>query len=162
MTYERQAMESPVGTLVLVGQGAYLHAVVFETTWPLFQKRFADAADIETPVLKETKRQLKAYFAGKRREFDLPLKLSGTDFQNRVWAALSRIPFGKTSTYRDQAILVKSPKAVRAVGQTNGKNPLCIILPCHRVIGSNGAMTGYAGGLKTKEFLLKLEGALLT
>jgi methylated-DNA-[protein]-cysteine S-methyltransferase len=87
------------------------------------------------------------------------MKLDGTAFQNRVWSSLSKIPFGKTITYKQQAVLIESPDAARAVGRTNGLNPFCIVLPCHRVIGSSGALTGYAGGLKAKKYLLDLEGA---
>jgi methylated-DNA-[protein]-cysteine S-methyltransferase len=98
------------------------------------------------------------YFKGKRQSFDVPLELVGTEFQKKVWQALSRIPYGQTRSYKQQAIWARSPKAVRAVGQTNGRNRICIILPCHRVVGSDGSLTGYAEGLNVKKFLLNLEG----
>jgi methylated-DNA-[protein]-cysteine S-methyltransferase len=101
--------------------------------------------------------QLKAYFAGKLREFDLPLAPQGTDFQQRVWLALLRIPYGATASYGDIARAVGEPGASRAVGAANGQNPVAIIIPCHRVIGANGTLTGYGGGLPNKKFLLELE-----
>lgn len=102
-------------------------------------------------------RQLNEYFSGKRRTFDLPLDLQGTLFQLQAWQALLKIPFGGTLTYGEQAALINNPKAVRAIGLANGKNPISIIVPCHRVIGKNGTLTGYGGGLERKRFLLELE-----
>ena len=109
-------------------------------------------------ILSETKKQLHQYFAHQRNQFQIPLLLLGTEFQKSVWQALDKIPFGKTISYQSQAQSIKKPKAVRAVGRTNGLNPICIILPCHRVIGKSGKLTGYAGGLPIKEFLLAHEG----
>lgn len=103
--------------------------------------------------------QLQAYFAGKRKEFDLPLNQQGTDFQQQVWQALLTIPFGQVASYADMAQAINNPKAVRAVGAANGKNPISIIVPCHRVIGANGTLTGYAGGLDRKQWLLQHESA---
>ena len=114
--------------------------------------RFSDAPFVEV------RRQLDAYFSGDLRQFDLRLCLSGTDFQNSVWQYLSDIPFGETQTYGQLATALGRPKASRAVGAANGNNPLPIILPCHRVIGANGALTGFGGGLATKEYLLRHEG----
>src|SRR5262249_10548211 len=111
-------------------------------------------------VLDETCRQLDAYFSGKLRDFDLPLAPEGTDFQLRVWKALEGIPFGQTYSYSKIAEVIGSPKAVRAVGAANGRNPLPIVIPCHRVIGANGSLTGFGGGMERKEMLLRLEGAL--
>lgn len=108
-------------------------------------------------ILLETERQLTEYFAGKRTQFELPLEAWGTEFQMKVWRALRDIPFGQTRSYLDLARVVGSPKASRAVGIANGKNPLSIIVPCHRVVGSDGALTGFAGGLETKAKLLDLE-----
>ncbi len=108
-------------------------------------------------MLVETARQLAEYFAGDRRTFDLPLAPEGTGFQQLVWRALTTIPFGETRTYGQQAQLIKRPSASRAVGAANGKNPIGIIVPCHRVIGSNGTLTGYAGGLAMKQWLLEHE-----
>ena len=112
---------------------------------------------LETPVIKETITQLEEYFIKKRKTFDLPLKLEGTDFQKQVWKALLTIPYGKTATYKDIAKIIGNEKASRAVGMANNKNKLPIILPCHRVIGANGDLTGYAGGLEIKQKLLNLE-----
>ena len=113
--------------------------------------------DQRHPILLETERQLSEYFAGKRIRFTVPLEPRGSEFQKRVWSALKEIPFGKTRSYLDLAKTIGLPKASRAVGAANGKNPLSIILPCHRVVGANGALTGFAGGLETKAMLLTLE-----
>lgn len=110
-----------------------------------------------SPVIDEAKIQLDEYFAGARREFDVPLLFAGTGFQRRVWAALLTIPYGQTISYGEMARQIGRPGAVRAVANANGANAISIFVPCHRVIGSNGALTGYAGGLEAKEFLLKLE-----
>jgi methylated-DNA-[protein]-cysteine S-methyltransferase len=160
MTFYYQKIKSPAGPLVLAGTGEHLYAVVFEKQWPTVSKRFAVLEEAETKILKTAKQQLAEYFTGQRKSFDLPIKLGGTAFQNRTWSALAKIPFGQTRTYKQQAEAAASPKAVRAVGRTNGLNPLCIVLPCHRVIGSDGTLTGYAGGLEAKKFLLELEGGL--
>ena len=114
----------------------------------------------ETPVINEAFRQLSEYFSGKRKEFHLPLLLKGTDFQKQVWNALLKIPFGETRSYKQIAEAIGNPKAIRAVGRANNKNPLLIVVPCHRVIGANGKLVGYAVGLDKKEFLLKLEKSL--
>lgn len=111
----------------------------------------------ETPLLKEAYRQLMEYFDGKRRNFDLPLAAEGTPFQKKVWEALRTIPYGETKSYGEIAAQVGNPKASRAVGGANHKNPIMIIVPCHRVIGANGALVGFGGGLSVKEYLLKLE-----
>ena len=111
----------------------------------------------ETPVLAEAGKQLKEYFEGKRREFDLPLAPVGTEFMLRVWKALQEIPYGETRSYKDIAALAGNSKACRAVGMANNRNPISIVIPCHRVIGANGALVGYGGGLDKKIFLLALE-----
>jgi methylated-DNA-[protein]-cysteine S-methyltransferase len=120
---------------------------------------FSDSAgrDDSHPLLMETIRQLEAYFGGALREFDLPLEMIGTDFQVRVWRLLLEIPYGETRSYRDLAYALRMPQAVRAVGAANGANPLPIVVPCHRVIGANGKLTGYGGGLPLKKRLLELE-----
>jgi methylated-DNA-[protein]-cysteine S-methyltransferase len=119
---------------------------------------FAQAIDAPRhPLLCETKRQLDEYFAGKRRNFELPLEFRGTEFQRRVWAALLTIPYGETRTYRQIAEQIGNPLAVRAVGAANGRNPIAIVAPCHRVIGSSGDLTGFGGGLEAKARLLSLE-----
>ena len=115
----------------------------------------------ETPLIRKANRQLSEYFAGKRTEFDLPLKPRGTEFEQSVWNALLTIPFGEVRTYGQIAALVGNPKASRAVGRANGANPICIVIPCHRVIGADGKLTGYSAGMEFKEFLLKLEGQRL-
>ncbi|MDR2009714.1 MAG: methylated-DNA--[protein]-cysteine S-methyltransferase [Bacteroidales bacterium] len=111
----------------------------------------------ETPLIKETFSQLSEYFEGKRKIFEIPIKPEGTEFQKKVWEQLLKVPYGKTKTYKELAESVDSPKACRAVGLANNKNPISIIIPCHRIIGSNGKLVGYAGGLDTKKFLLNLE-----
>ena len=111
----------------------------------------------ETSLIKNTKQQLDEYFAGKRKKFDIPIKLEGTDFQIKVWKELLKIPYGETCTYLDIAKRIGNPKGSRAVGMANNKNKIMIIIPCHRVIGSNKKLVGYAGGLDVKEKLLKLE-----
>ena len=116
-----------------------------------------DGTKRETPLLAEVGRQLTEYFAGTRREFDLPLIQCGTEFQRRVWAELKKIPYGKTISYGELAKKIGSPKAARAVGGANNKNPIAIVVPCHRVIGSGGALVGYAAGVDKKRFLLELE-----
>lgn len=112
---------------------------------------------METPPLLEAARQLSEYFSGRRRKFELPLAPEGTDFQRRCWRALLDIPYGETASYGDVARAIGSPKAVRAVGGANHANPIAIIIPCHRVIGSNGSLTGFGGGLDVKSYLLALE-----
>jgi len=111
----------------------------------------------ETQLIKRTAMEIEEYFAGKRRSFDIPLSMSGTDFQRLVWKALQTIPFGETRSYKDIAIQIGNPKACRAVGMANNKNPVAIVVPCHRVIGQDGSMTGYAGGIDVKEYLLDVE-----
>ena len=111
------------------------------------------------PITSEACRQLKAYFDGQLQEFDLPLTPKGTVFQNQVWLALQQVKYGETASYLDIAKAIDKPKAVRAVGMANGRNPIAIVVPCHRIIGSNKTLTGYAGGLPRKQYLLNLEGA---
>lgn len=133
-------------------------ALVVITTHPYHPK---EEIYQETPVIKEAFRQLSEYFSGNRKTFNLPLLLKGTDFQKQVWQALLKIPFGETRSYKQIAEAIGNPKAVRAVGMANNKNPLLIVVPCHRVIGANGKLVGYAVGLDKKEYLLRLEGSLL-
>jgi len=111
----------------------------------------------KTPLIEKAATQLKEYFAGKRTEFDLPLSLAGTDFQRSVWKALQEIPWGETRSYKDIAVRIGKPRATRAVGMANNRNPIPIIVPCHRVVGSDGSLTGYGGGLPVKQRLLELE-----
>jgi methylated-DNA-[protein]-cysteine S-methyltransferase len=151
-----QFLDSPIGRLRLVSDGEHLVKIEFENQYS------GDEAANESsdPVLEASARQLKEYFAGKRRKFDLPLAAAGTDFQRSVWAALAAIPYGELRSYRDIAQSIAKPKAVRAVGAANGRNPLPIVVPCHRVIGADGSLTGFAGGLEAKTFLLELEGVI--
>ncbi|MCD9116061.1 methylated-DNA--[protein]-cysteine S-methyltransferase [Pseudomonas bijieensis] len=153
-----KTIPSPVGQLILVARETRLAAILWENE-RLNRVRLGPLEeDTQHPILKETERQLLEYFAGQRRRFELELDFAGTDFQIRVWQALLSIPFGETRSYRDIAIQIGQPTAVRAVGAANGRNPISIIAPCHRVIGSSGSLTGFAGGLAAKQFLLSLEG----
>jgi methylated-DNA-[protein]-cysteine S-methyltransferase len=157
--YFYKTVKSPVGELKLVASNDGLGAILWENEDP---RRFwlnIVAEDKNHPVLRETERQLKEYFAGRRKVFDLKLDFAGTTFQKKVWQALLTIPFGETRTYGQIAKQIGKPKAVRAVGAANGRNPISIVAPCHRVIGSTGDLTGFAGGLEAKAHLLGLEGA---
>lgn len=155
--YFFKSMPSPVGELKLVASDAGLAAVLWENDDPKRVRLSPLEEDNDHPVLLEAERQLQLYFAGKLRRFELRLHFTGTAFQKKVWKALTTIPFGETRSYAQIAQQVGSPKAVRAVGAANGKNPISIIAPCHRVIGSNGKLTGFAGGMAAKAFLLGLE-----
>lgn len=144
---------SPVGALTLISNGAALTQLTFEQ----HRHAFAIAPAGEDKVLDQARRELDLYFAGKLRAFGVALAPHGTPFQQRVWAALRDIPYGVTRTYAQQGAAIGAAKAVRAVGSANGRNPISIIIPCHRVIGANGALTGYAGGTERKKILLDLE-----
>ncbi|WP_319424458.1 methylated-DNA--[protein]-cysteine S-methyltransferase [Burkholderia plantarii] len=150
---------SPVGLLTLVASEAELVAILWEKERdgrvPL--GTLHDGEDV--PVLLEAARQLSEYFSGQRGRFDVPIRFRGTAFQQKVWRALLEIPFGETRTYGEIASRIGSPRAVRAVGAANGRNPISIIAPCHRVIGASGDLTGFAGGIDAKKTLLALEGA---
>ena len=152
-----KTMPSPVGRLTLVAGDKGLMAILWENDDPLRVRLGEVTERPDHPVLLKTERQLGEYFAGTREVFDIDLDFVGTDFQKQVWAALLRIPFGQTRTYAQIADEIGNPKSVRAVGAANGKNPISIIAPCHRVIGSNGSLTGFAGGLDAKRTLLSLE-----
>jgi methylated-DNA-[protein]-cysteine S-methyltransferase len=157
MTLFYKDMDSPVGKLKLVASATALAAVIWEQDRPNRVKIDIMNHDPRHPMLVETERQLTEYFSGTRTEFDLPLEPQGSEFQRKVWQALRKIPFGQTRSYQDLAKAVGAPKASRAVGAANGKNPLSIIVPCHRVVGANGALSGFAGGLEAKAKLLALE-----
>ncbi len=150
-------IESPVGRLKLVASPNALVAVLWEREQPNRVKLDAATLDPQQPILLETERQLTEYFSGGRTEFNLPLQPDGSEFQKKVWRALREIPFGQTRSYLDLARAIGSSKAARAVGAANSKNPLSIIVPCHRVVGSDGSLTGFAGGVETKAALLALE-----
>jgi len=143
-------MDSPVGHLTLCGTDAALTGLSFGV-------EKSDVADAPAPFLERAAGELTEYFAKKRRTFDLPLAPEGTKFQKKVWAALCAIPFGETRTYGQIAAALGNPKAARAVGMACNRNPIGIIVPCHRVVGADGALTGYAGGLPVKAALLRLE-----
>jgi methylated-DNA-[protein]-cysteine S-methyltransferase len=143
-------IDTPVGTLWLAANGAGLSAVAFHGP---------AGARSNDPLLTEAEAQLRAYFAGELTRFELPLSPEGTHFQRRVWNAVAQVPYGGTTTYSALAAAIGRPSACRAVGAANGRNPLAIVVPCHRVIGASGALTGYGGGLERKRALLDLEAA---
>jgi methylated-DNA-[protein]-cysteine S-methyltransferase len=151
-------MRSPVGTLTLVASDAGLAAILFENDRATRVRLNLDMEKPDHPVLLETERQLQEYFSGQRKKFTLELDLVGTAFQRRVWNALLTIPFGETRSYGQIARQIGHPGAARAVGAANGRNPVSIVAPCHRVIGSTGALTGFGGGLDVKAHLLAFEG----
>ena len=153
-------IKSPVGDLMLVGDASDLIGLYFfacdhipaaSNQWSLKPKH---------PVLQQAAAQLDEYFAGKRTRFSIPLRLTGTDFQEKVWQEIALIPYGQTISYSELAERAGAPQAVRAAGTTTGRNPVSIIVPCHRVMGKNGSMTGFAGGLEKKRYLLELENSI--
>ena len=141
--------ETKLGSVTFVEEDGTLLAISTHRTFT--------ATVMETPFIKEVYHQFTEYLIGERKSFDLPFKLTGTDFQNRVWRALCEIPYGETRSYKQIAEAIGNPKAVRAVGMANNRNPLLVLVPCHRVIGCNGQLVGYAAGLDKKQFLLHLE-----
>ncbi|MFC5569872.1 methylated-DNA--[protein]-cysteine S-methyltransferase [Lysobacter yangpyeongensis] len=152
-------IDSPVGPLLIAGDDTGLRAIEFHAPrHPV--ARGADWREGDHAVLRDAQGQLAEYFTGRRRRFDLPLAPQGTEFQRQVWWELANIPFGGTISYAELAQRLGKPSATRAVGAANGRNPLPIVLPCHRVIGADGSLTGFGGGLPTKQYLLQLEGAL--
>jgi methylated-DNA-[protein]-cysteine S-methyltransferase len=159
MTYYYKITKSPVGNLKLVATDKGLAAILWENDDPKRVRLTPLAEDKAHPVLLATELQLKEYFEGERTSFSVNLDPVGTKFQNKVWRALSEIPFGETRSYGEIAKRIGHAGAVRAVGAANGRNPLSIIVPCHRVIGASGKLTGFAGGLEIKERLLTLEVA---
>jgi len=151
-------LETPIGTLVLAGAAdGTVNSIDF------IDGRGAPQPDgnwvRDDAAFTEARAQLEAYFAGRLRQFDLPLAPVGTAFQRRVWRALEQIPYGRTRTYGQVASELGAPRAMRAVGAANGRNPISIVIPCHRLVGSDGSLTGYGGGLARKQWLLELEGA---
>ncbi len=147
--YQTQ-LSSPLGPISVHSDGACITAVEFGSA------KLNEASECE--VLLRAKAQLEDYFAGRLQTFDLPLSPEGTTFQQRVWQALTKVPFGQTTSYASIAQAIENPKGVRAVGMANSKNPIAIVIPCHRIIGANGTLTGYAGGLDKKAWLLQHEG----
>lgn len=152
-------MLSPVGRLTLVTSESALVAILWENDRPGRVRLGTLQEANDDPTLLEVERELTEYFAGKRNTFDIPINFIGTEFQKKVWNALLGIPYGETRTYAQIAMQIGNPLAVRAVGAANGRNPISIIAPCHRVIGSSGELTGFAGGLAAKERLLLIENA---
>ncbi|MFI4937480.1 MAG: methylated-DNA--[protein]-cysteine S-methyltransferase [Candidatus Berkiellales bacterium] len=144
---------SPIGTLKITADHDSILAIEMFKSKP----SAISSIKISSPILKEAVNQLKEYFSGKRNQFSLPIGFQGTDFQNKVWRQLLKIPYGTTLSYLDMAKKIKQPTAARAVGMALNKNPIAIVVPCHRVIGSNGTLTGFAGGISKKKFLLELE-----
>ncbi|MGN7737856.1 methylated-DNA--[protein]-cysteine S-methyltransferase [Ensifer sp. 22564] len=157
MAYAFKTVATPVGLLKLVSTDVALAAILWENDDPKRVRLAPLIEDVGHPVLLLAERQLAEYFAGTRKSFDLPLDFSGTPFQKRVWSELLTIPFGQTRTYGEIALAIGKPRAFRAVGAANGKNPISIVAPCHRVIGKDGSLTGFAGGLAAKECLLGIE-----
>jgi methylated-DNA-[protein]-cysteine S-methyltransferase len=156
--YMYKLVDSPVGRLTLVATDEGLAGILWENDRPRRVRLDIETEDDRHPTLIETERQLKEYFDGRRKEFAVKLDLAGTAFQRKVWNALLTIPFGETRSYAQIARQIGKPGAMRAVGGANSRNPVSIIAPCHRVIGSTGALTGFAGGLDAKAYLLALEG----
>ena len=148
----RFSYETVLGVVTFVEEGGALLAVTTHRSY--------EGVEQETALIKEAYQQLSEYLKGERKEFDLPLNPKGTDFQKRVWRALCNIPYGETRSYKQIAKAVGNSKAVRAVGMANNRNPITIVVPCHRVIGADGKLVGYGGGLEMKEFLLRLEKSL--
>lgn len=159
MTLAYKFIHSPVGMLKLVASEKGLMAILWENDNPRRVRLEKLVEEPLHPLLVRTEGELRDYFAGRRDTFSVPLDMRGTHFQRQVWDALSTIPFGETRTYSDIAKQLGNPTALRAVGAANGRNPVSIIVPCHRVIGALGRLTGYAGGLEAKAYLLKLEAS---
>lgn len=157
MAYHYKQIDSPVGKLTLVVHGDKLSAILWEHERPNRVVVGEMTVDDHHPILLDTEQQLCEYFSGTRTQFNLPLLFQGTVFQQQVWQALLTIPYGETRSYSDIAHQIGNPKAVRAVGAANGRNPISIIAPCHRVIGRSGELTGFAGGMAAKAILLQLE-----
>ncbi len=157
MQLYNKKIQTPVGQLTLVAHDQALVAVLWENDDPTRVKLSESFEQNDHPLLAEVEKQLAEYFAGQRTQFNIPLDFHGTAFQKSVWSTLLKIPFGETRSYKQIAESIGNVKAVRAVGAANGKNPISIIAPCHRVIGANGKLVGFAGGLKNKDILLNLE-----
>ena len=163
MEFYSSEFKTELGRVWLLADSDSLLAVIYDEYWEEFKKRIPQKPlEQKNKILLQTESELNEYFAGKRENFSVPVKfLWGTDFQKNVWENLLQIPYGKTWSYSELAEKLNNPQAVRAVGAANGQNPISIIVPCHRVIGKNSSLTGYAGGLAAKEYLLRLEKILL-
>lgn len=149
-TLYQSLLNTPIGQLGILATDTAIVKVTFG-------EEYSGPERPENPLTREAKNQLAAYFAGQRQQFELPLEPSGTEFQHQAWKALQKIPYGETRYYAQQASLIGRPNAIRAIGAANGANPIAIIVPCHRIIGKNGSLTGYAGGLNRKQWLLAFE-----
>lgn len=166
MIAERQffsgSFTAPFGVLNVVASDLGVRYVMFENdAHPKSLDGLNLQHDTSHAVMRETWSQLNEYFSGKRREFDVPIDLRGTDFQVAAWKSLARIPFGRTWSYGEQAASIGRPTAVRAIGGANGRNPIAVVLPCHRVIGANGSLTGFGGGIEVKKWLLNHEKSVI-
>jgi methylated-DNA-[protein]-cysteine S-methyltransferase len=161
ITFAARALRTPVGVLHIAASVDRVLCIELPGSRSEHAVGRWLRARAETPALSAALQQLREYFAGKRRVFDVPVEPAGTEFQRRVWQAIAAIPFGETVSYSDIAADLGSPNLARAVGAANGANPIPIIIPCHRVIGSDGSLTGYGGGLRMKVWLLRHEGVLL-
>ncbi len=157
-----QKLHSPVGSIYVAADQKFLRILAIGRHWDILMRNslkagFDPIPVKEHPVLSQTKQELDEYFAGQRTRFDIALHFVGTKFQRAAWNALLGIPYGETRSYEQQAQAIENPKAVRAIGRANGQNPISIIVPCHRVIGKSGKLTGYASGLENKKYLIELE-----
>ena len=157
MTACYQKLNSPVGSIYIATDGKYLRVLAIGRNWDRLKNSLGHIVEKEHPLLSQTKQQLEEYFSHQRRHFELPIYFAGTEFQNAAWNALLKVPYGETRSYTQQAELIGNPKAVRAIGRANGLNPISIIVPCHRIIGKSGKLTGYASGLDDKAYLIELE-----
>ena len=157
MTIIQTRIPSPIDEIIIQGNQ---HGVSYVGFYPVIECSETPFSEVEQPHILNCAAQLNDYFTGKRTTFDVTLATHGTAFQQAVWQALTEVPFGQTQSYSDIAHALNNPKAVRAVGAANGKNPISIIVPCHRIIGANGKLTGYAGGLERKQWLLEHEGLI--
>jgi methylated-DNA-[protein]-cysteine S-methyltransferase len=156
-----QEITTDIGRVTIAADNNHLRVITFGgNNWDRIKEKLGQVQCEGNAIIQKTQIQLQEYFAGKRTTFEIPLAFTGTEFQQQSWQALLTIPYGETRSYADQAKLIGNPKAVRAVGRANGLNAISIVVPCHRVIGKSGKLTGYAGGLKIKKFLLRLEGAM--
>ncbi|MEI6125718.1 MAG: methylated-DNA--[protein]-cysteine S-methyltransferase [Pseudomonadota bacterium] len=161
MNLNYKKWQSPLGTLHLLASSNFLRAIAYEANWQRIRGSVhAELVEQENKIISRTMRELDEYFSGTRRMFSVLPAPEGTAFQKTVWACLQKIPYGETLSYREQARLINKPLAARAVGSANGRNPIAIIIPCHRVIGSLKQLAGYAGGIEIKRKLLELEGSL--
>lgn len=158
MEYIQYEMLSVIGSIFIVASPTKLHGVYFRPQ-PIPVTPTLPKGVLSGKIIVKTAGQLAEYLVGKRKEFDIEIEFEGSDFQRKVWQQLVKIPYGKTASYRDIAAKIKNPKAFRAVGTANGRNPFCIIVPCHRVIAADGSIGGYAGGIAVKRRLLELEGS---